>query len=202
MLSSSSKYWSLVIDSVCKVSLDVTHVFNERELFQYFKNSDVLFFALIQHNAECEGAYDGENYRHFHIVLELDNSRTGKSIANQIARDFGINFVNVHYRVVRSMTSICNYITHTGERWLNKEQFSIDNVLTNDREKFLRYRDGFGSMDLSVEMIEDLCTNTDDLLQVYRSFGLKNLLRYKKVVDDIDYLVKSNKTCLVHRKGK
>lgn len=83
-------------------------------------------YAYILHDK------DNERQPHYHLMLTFKNPRSLNALKN--------NFTGAHIEPIIAEGATANYLTHSTENAQGKYQYSIEQVITNDKEWYLSIR--------------------------------------------------------------
>lgn len=119
---------------------------------------------------------------HIHLVLETKTRHTFLGVVRKISEAFGISKERVSVRETRNENASIRYLMHMDDP--EKQPYLPFDVMTNDKE-MLNVAILNSSLELNIEGLIEVISNSKNELEVARKIGLKNYQRYRSVIRDI-----------------
>lgn len=134
------------------------------------KSEKCLHYAYIKHSAENESENDG----HIHLCIEYKDAKTFTSIQSK--------FDGAHIEQMQYKNMSYQYLIHKNDS--DKKQYSIDDVITNDKEYYINMLDSDEYVKIEYDtLIEEINKGNNTIIALTKVFGyyqIKNNLSMVK----------------------
>lgn len=176
----NSKYFHCIIEYYDKANLKyITH----QDILKCVSNMpNIKEYSFILHDKDLKN--DEDLIRpHYHINLIFDNQGYEEfTILHKFASYLLINVNCIGVKATNSnkMYEYVRYLIHYDN--LEKYQYKIDDILTNNKYNVNRCLNGFNPYIIDICYLVDLINSSDNIINVFGVLGMKFTNQYYKVI--------------------
>lgn len=140
------------------------------------------YWAII-HDMDYDEETGELERKHIHLVLETKTRHTCLGVVRLLGEAFGISQTRVSVRTTRNEYSCIRYLMHMDNP--EKQPYLPFDVVTNDQEGLNVAILNASALELQIEDLIKVISESRNEMEVAQKIGLKNYQRYRGTIKDI-----------------